>query len=121
MHTILATGFNEPDKVSFYNVVLFLHILSAIVGIGGVTLNGLYAAQAQKRQGPTGRAVSEANYTVTNVAEKVIQLPGVRRGNPLLDDLAASPAGGAWRGLTAPGHRGSRRGRPHRTRTVRPG
>jgi hypothetical protein len=34
MHTILATSFNEPDKVSFYNIVLFLHILSAIVAFG---------------------------------------------------------------------------------------
>ena len=37
-------------------------------------LNGLYAAQAQKRQGPPGRAVSEANFAVTSVAEKVIYL-----------------------------------------------
>src|SRR6266496_4257167 len=34
MHTVLATGFNQPDKVSFYNVVLFLHVLSAIVAFG---------------------------------------------------------------------------------------
>src|SRR5690348_14090938 len=57
-----------------FKLLLVLHILSAIVGIGGVVLNGLYAAQAQKRQGPPGRAVSEANYAVTNVAEKVIYL-----------------------------------------------
>jgi len=57
-----------------FKLLIVLHILSAIVGIGGVTLNGLYAAQAQKRQGPTGRAVSEANYAVTMVAEKVIYL-----------------------------------------------
>jgi len=57
-----------------FKVLLVLHVLSAIVGIGGVVLNGLYAAQAQKRQGPTGRAVSEANYAVTSVAEKVIYL-----------------------------------------------
>jgi len=57
-----------------FKLLIVLHVLSAIVGIGGVTLNGLYAAQAQKRQGPTGRAVSEANYAVTMVAEKVIYL-----------------------------------------------
>jgi uncharacterized membrane protein len=34
MHAVLATSFNEPDKVSFYNVVLFLHVLSAIVAFG---------------------------------------------------------------------------------------
>ena len=57
-----------------FKLLLVLHILSAIVGIGGVLLNGLYAAQAQKRPGPPGRAVSEANFAVTNVAEKVIYL-----------------------------------------------
>jgi hypothetical protein len=57
-----------------FKFLLVLHILSAIVGIGGVILNGLYAAQAQRRQGPAGRAVSEANYAVSVVAEKVIYL-----------------------------------------------
>jgi len=64
----------ESGLSNTFKVLLVLHILSAIVGIGGVTLNGLYAAQAQKRQGPAGRAVSEANLAVTNVAEKVIYL-----------------------------------------------
>jgi uncharacterized membrane protein len=32
----------------------------------------VYAAQAKKRQGPTGRAVIEANFAVTNVGEKLI-------------------------------------------------
>src|SRR5580765_4903235 len=64
----------ESGLSNTFKVLLVLHILSAIVGIGGVVLNGLYAAQAQKRQGPTGRAVSEANYAVTSVAEKVIYL-----------------------------------------------
>src|SRR5438876_8817270 len=31
---MLATSFNQPDTVSFYNVVLFVHILSAIVAFG---------------------------------------------------------------------------------------
>jgi hypothetical protein len=57
-----------------YKLLLVLHILSAIVGFGGVLLNGLYAAQAQKRQGPAGRAVSEANLAVSMVAERVIYL-----------------------------------------------
>ena len=56
----------------YYNVLLVLHILSAIVGLGAVMLNGLYAAQAQKRPGPAGRAVSEANYAVTHIAEYFI-------------------------------------------------
>ncbi len=33
MH-LLATSFQEPDTVSFYNLVLFVHILAAIVAFG---------------------------------------------------------------------------------------
>ena len=47
---------------------------SAIVGLGAVMLNGIYAAQAQKRQGPPGRAVSEANFFVSNIGEYFIYL-----------------------------------------------
>jgi hypothetical protein len=57
-----------------YKALLVLHILSAIVGFGGVMLNGLYAAQAQKRPGAPGRAVAEANLAVSTIAEKVIYL-----------------------------------------------
>jgi uncharacterized membrane protein len=32
--TALATSFYEPDHISFYNIVLFLHISAAIVGFG---------------------------------------------------------------------------------------
>ncbi len=64
----------EGGFSGIFKFLLVLHILSAIVGIGGVLLNGLYAAQAQKWQGPPGRAISEANFAVTSVAEKVIYL-----------------------------------------------
>jgi hypothetical protein len=67
---MLAAGLNS----GIYKVLLVLHILTVIVGIGGVVLTGLYAAQAQKRPGPAGRAVSEASFTVNQVAEKVIYL-----------------------------------------------
>ena len=43
-------------------------------GSGAVMLNGIYAAQAQKRQGPPGRAVSEANFFVSNIGEYFIYL-----------------------------------------------
>ena len=39
----------------YYNVLLVLHILSAIIGLGSVMLNGLYLSQAQRRPGPAGR------------------------------------------------------------------
>src|SRR2546423_3734580 len=55
-----------------YKFLLVLHILSAIVGLGAVMLNGLYAAQTQKRPGPAGRAVFEANVYVSQIAEYVI-------------------------------------------------
>ena len=55
-----------------YKTLLVLHILTSIVGLGAVMLNGLYAAQAQKRSGQGGRAVSEVNYFVSNIAEKFI-------------------------------------------------
>jgi uncharacterized membrane protein len=55
-----------------YKFVLVLHILAAIVGFGGVLLNGAYALQAKKRPGPGARAISEANYSVSLIAEKFI-------------------------------------------------
>src|SRR3954447_19207667 len=57
-----------------YKFFLVCHILVAIVGLGAVMLNGLYGAQAKKRPGPNGRAVAEANFAVTGVAEYVIYL-----------------------------------------------
>lgn len=55
-----------------YKLILVIHILSVVVGIGAVMLNGLYAQQTQKRQGPMGRAVFEANFYVSSIAEYVI-------------------------------------------------
>jgi hypothetical protein len=55
-----------------YKTLLVLHILTAIVGLGAVMLNGLYAAQAQKWQGPPARAISEANFFVSNIGEYFI-------------------------------------------------
>jgi uncharacterized membrane protein len=67
---MLAAGINS----GIYKVLLVLHILSVVVGIGAVMLNGVYAAQAQKWPGTPGRAVSEANLAVSQIAEKVIYL-----------------------------------------------
>jgi len=57
---------------NWYKLTLLLHILVAIVGLGAVMLNGLYAAQAAKWQGPPSRAIAEANFAVTKVAEYFI-------------------------------------------------
>jgi len=55
-----------------YRLVLVLHILCAVVGFGGVLLNGLYAAQAKARKGPEGLAISQANFFVSKVAQYFI-------------------------------------------------
>ena len=58
-----------------YKLLLVLHILSAIVGFGGVMLNALYGLQARKRRGSEGLAIVEANYFVsTQVAQRAIYL-----------------------------------------------
>jgi len=56
-----------------YQLFLYLHIATAIVGFGGVVLNGVYAAQARKRPGREGLAIVEANtFVSTQVAEYAI-------------------------------------------------
>jgi len=55
-----------------YKFLLVLHILSAIVGFGGVILNGLHGAQAKKRKGTEGLAIIESTIGVSNVAQKFI-------------------------------------------------
>ena len=58
-----------------YNFFLLLHLVSVVVGFGGVLLNGLYGAQAKTRPGPGGLAISEANFFVsTKVAEPALYL-----------------------------------------------
>ncbi len=67
---MLAAGVGS----TLYKVLLSAHILLAIVGLGGVTLNGIYAGLAKERPGPQGRAISEANYRVSAIAEVMIVL-----------------------------------------------
>ncbi|MFM8238006.1 MAG: DUF2269 family protein [Actinomycetota bacterium] len=63
----------ELSQVSTgYRILLLIHIITVIVGMGGVTLNALYAAEIRKRPGPGGRAIGEANFAVSEVAEKFI-------------------------------------------------
>jgi uncharacterized membrane protein len=37
----LATSFYEPDKITFYNLVLFVHISAAVIAFGGTFTYGL--------------------------------------------------------------------------------
>ena len=57
---------------TLYRIVLILHILVAIVGIGTVFLNGVYGAESKKRPGPGGLAISQASYRVSMIAENFI-------------------------------------------------
>jgi uncharacterized membrane protein len=84
---MLAASINS----GIYKLLLVLHILAVVVGIGAVMLNGIYAAQAQKRPGPPGRAVSEANFAVSQIAEKVIYLI------PIFGILLVVTSGDAWK------------------------
>jgi hypothetical protein len=52
-----------------YRVVLLLHILCAIVGLGGVILNGVYATSSRKVIGNGALALVRANTTATKIAE----------------------------------------------------
>lgn len=52
-----------------YKAVLVLHILTALVGLGAVFFNGLYATQARAGAGAEGLAVAETNFRVSKVAE----------------------------------------------------
>lgn len=84
-------GIETGPTSDLYRVVLSLHILFAIAGFGGVLLNGLYAARAKERQGPEGRAISEANYRVSSVAEIFILLV------PVTGLVLVWVSDGAWR------------------------
>jgi small-conductance mechanosensitive channel len=59
----------------WYNAFLWLHIAAAIIGFGGVMLNGLYAQRAQQRPPAEALAVMEVNAWVSlRVAEVFIYL-----------------------------------------------
>ena len=57
-----------------YKLLVVLHLLSVVVGIGATMLNGVYAAKAKKAGGPAAGAIMKANFEVTMLAEKVIYL-----------------------------------------------
>lgn len=55
-----------------YKLVLVLHILTVIVGLGTVFLNAIYGMQAKSRRGPEGLAIAQANLKVTEIAQYFI-------------------------------------------------
>ena len=40
----IATSFYEPDKLTFYNVILFVHVSAAVIAFGGTFGYGLVGA-----------------------------------------------------------------------------
>ena len=55
-----------------YNIVKILHILCAIIGFGGVTLNGVYGAQMRGRAARESAPIAQAVLRVSTVAEYFI-------------------------------------------------
>jgi len=55
-----------------YRVTLLLHVFCAIVGLGGVTLNGVYGVASRKAIGHGGLAIVRANAKATSIAELFI-------------------------------------------------
>jgi uncharacterized membrane protein len=76
---------------NLYRALLVLHIALVIVGFGGVVLNGVYGAQAKKRGGSEGLAITEANFFVsTKIAEICIYLV------PLVGFALIGVSDGVW-------------------------
>jgi uncharacterized membrane protein len=69
-----------------YQLLLVIHLLTVVVGIGSVVLNGVYGAQAKKAGPNGGNAIVRANFAVTEIAEKVIYLIPVTGILMILDD-----------------------------------
>lgn len=57
-----------------YRILFLLHIVTAIVGFGAVTLNGIYGNEVKKRQGREGLAIFEANEKVSEIGQIFIYL-----------------------------------------------
>jgi drug/metabolite transporter (DMT)-like permease len=48
MDFLLATAFNEPGKITFYNVVLFVHVAAALVGFSAAFVYPAFYAFARR-------------------------------------------------------------------------
>ena len=56
----------------YYAVLKIIHIVTIVVGIGTVSLNGIYGAKAKAAGRNGGVAIGRANYDVSKVAEYFI-------------------------------------------------
>jgi uncharacterized membrane protein len=83
-----------------YKLLLLLHILAVIVGIGAVSLNGLYGRESRQKPGAEGRAVFEANWFVSSVAGYVIYMIPVFGIALVLASDSVYSMGDAWISLS---------------------
>ena len=67
---MLTLAINTQSDI--YKVVLVAHILCAIIGFGGVTLNGVYGAQMRGRAARESAPIAQAVLRVSTVAEYFI-------------------------------------------------
>ena len=57
---------------SAFKLVLVLHLLSVVIGFGGITLIGFVGASSQRYPGPPGQAVFDTSQRLGKVAEYFI-------------------------------------------------
>lgn len=81
MH-LLAMSFYEPDKVTFYNVVLSIHIAAAVIAFGGTFTYGLVQAAVmrpdQRRHAPFWHRIQhEIGNKLITPAALVILVAGI--------------------------------------------
>jgi uncharacterized membrane protein len=79
---LLATSFYQPDHISFYNVILFVHIAAAVIAFGGTFTYGLVAAilsrPEQRRHVPFWHQVQhEVGSKIITPAAAVVLLAGI--------------------------------------------
>lgn len=79
---LLATSVYQPDKVTFYNVVLFVHIAAVVIAFGGTFTYGLVhailARPDQRRHAPFWHRVQyEIGNKIITPAAIVVLLAGI--------------------------------------------
>jgi uncharacterized membrane protein len=79
---LLATSFYQPDQISFYNVILFVHIAAAVIAFGGTFTYGLVQGfvmrPEQRRHVPFWHRVQhEIGNKLITPAAVVILLAGI--------------------------------------------
>src|SRR5947208_1706123 len=55
-----------------FKLVLVLHLLSVVIGFGGITIVGFVGAASQNHKGPPGQAIFDTSQRLGKVAEYFI-------------------------------------------------